>query len=384
MRELAIVIDAIGKLPYGGMEYYWGHHIVGLQELGYEVHYLERLDRPGDAYDPDANAMTDDPSYAVSYLADLLPRFGVGLERTSFVDLEGNCHFSGWPALRDALDRAAFVINVSVPTWFDELERCEWRLYIDGDPLFTQVAFVTGEGPRSDPAHHCDTLFTYGTRIGADDCLLPTGGREWIPTRTVVATSLWDVAPTPPGAPVVALLHWAAGDELEFGGRTFGHKDREFMQFLDLPRRRSERFVLAAGGGGTLMEELEGAGWELVSPLAVTQTTESYQEFIAVSRADLGIAKHAYVVSRSGWFSDRSTCYLAAGRPVLHQGTGFADWLPEGEGVLAFSGMDHLLDALDRLAADYDRHARAARRIAEEHFEARNVIGQMLDQAELR
>ncbi len=384
MSELAVVIGAAGKLPYGGMAYYWGHHITGLKELGYEVHYLERLDQPSEAYNPETNESTDDPSYAVTYLADLLPRFGVRPEQTSFIDRGGKCHFSGWPTLRTALDQAAFVLNVGVPTWFDDLERCEHRIFIDCDPMFTQVAMVTGEGIRADPPGHYETLFTYGARIGAEDCLIPTAGRTWFPARTVVATGLWDVAPAPFDGPIVALLHWAAGRDLEFEGRSFGHKNREFRRFLELRQRRPRRFMAAVGGGGTPSDDLDGKGWELVSPLRATQTIDVYQAFIADSRADLGIAKHAYVATRSGWFSDRSTCYLAAGRPVLHQDTGFADWLPEGEGVLAFTDMDSLLDAIDRLERDYDRHSRAARRIAKKHFEARTVLAEMLEQACVR
>lgn len=381
---VVVVIGAIGKLPYGGMAFYWGHHIAGLQELGYDVHYLERLDYSNGAYNPETNEMTDDPSFALSYLADVLPQFGVSLDRATFIDREGVCHFSSRAKLEGELDRAAFLLNVGLPTWFDELERCERRLFIDCDPMFTQVAMVTGEGSRSDPPNHYDTLFTYGARIGADDCLIPTAGRQWLPARTVVATRQWEVTPAPSDAPIVALLHWAAGGELELDGRTFGHKDREFMRFIDLPSHRPERFVAAVGGGGAPKEQLAEAGWELVSPLEATRTTDVYQEFIAGSRADLGIAKHAYTETRSGWFSDRSTCYLASGRPVLHQETGWTDWLPEGEGVLAFSDMDSLCDAIDRLERDYERHCQAARRIAEEHFEARIVLADMLERAGVR
>lgn len=384
MNEHVVVIGALGKLPYGGMAFYWGHHIAGLQDLGYEVHYLECLDQPDEAYNPDTNEMSDDPSYALAYLSDLLPRFGVSPERSSFIDRGGSCHFSGWSGLRSALDGAAFVLNVGVPTWFEDLERCERRIFIDCDPMYTQVAMETGTGLRAEPPYHYDTLFTYGARIGADDCLIPTAGRSWLPARTVVATKWWTVAPAPSDGPIVALLHWAAGGDLEFAGRTLGHKDREFVHFFDLPSRRPGRFVAAIGGGGAPKDELEDAGWELVGPLEATRTTDVYQSFIARSRADLGIAKHSYVETRTGWFSDRSTCYLAAGRPVLHQDTGFTDWLPEGEGVLAFSDLDSLLDAIDRLERDYARHAQAARRIAEEYFEARVVLADMLEKAGVR
>ena len=385
MKPLAVVIGSIGKLPYGGMALYWLHHVRGLQELGYDVHYVERMDRPGDAYDPRTRSMTDNATYAVDHLARLLPAYGVEVQRASFVDLTETCHLSGWPALLAALENASFLLNVGIPTWFDELERCSRRLYIDCDPVFTQVAMETGEGTRADPPRHYDTLFTYGARIGRADCLIPDAGRDWLPARTVVATSLWhDAEPVTPASAVVALMHWSAGSELTFRGQVFGHKDREFSRFLKLPTRNGHRFVLAVGGRRAPRPELEAAGWILEDPLAATGSIDDYRRFIGRSFADLGIAKHAYVVSRSGWFSDRSTCFLAAGRPVLHQDTGFGDWLPAEEGVLPFDGLDSLVDALERLDADYDRHARAARRVVEEHFEARVVLGEMLEQAGVR
>jgi hypothetical protein len=134
-----------------------------------------------------------------------------------------------------------------------------------------------------------------------------------------------------------------------------------------------------AVSGDAPTDELRALGWELVDPLESSRTITAYHEFIAGSRADLGIAKHGYVESRCGWFSDRSTCYLAAGRPVLHQNTGFTDWLPAGNGVFPFSSVEEILEALDCLDSDYDAHARAARKTAEEYFEAATVVGRMLD-----
>jgi hypothetical protein len=383
VSELAVIIGTIGKLPYAGMSLYWGHHIIGLHELGYDVHYAERVNAPLECHDPVRDVMTDDPSFAVSYLEEVLPRFGVQREQASFIDIEGNCHLSGWPTLISALERAAFVLVIGDPTWFAELELCANRAFVDCDPVFTQVSLATGDGIRGEAAARYTTLFTYGARIGAADCTIPDVGRTWIPARPVVATSAWSAQPPSSAAPVAALLHWAAGSDLEYDGLVYGHKNRQFQQYLELPHLREGRFVLALGGHAP-RADLARAGWELVNPMEMTGTIPRYERFIADSRADLGISKHAYVVSRCGWFSDRSTCYLAAGRPVLHEDTGFTDWLPAGDGVLAFSGLDGLLQALERLDADYEHHARAARRMAEEHFEARVVIGQMLDEAGFR
>jgi hypothetical protein len=384
-KPLAVVVGGIGKLPLAGVSLYVLHHVVGLQELGYEVHYVERQNRSGESFDPDSNEMTDDTAPALTCLRDLLPRFSIGESRFSFVDLAGVCHGSGWAGLETAVARADFVLTIADPTWFDVLELNSRRAYIDGDPVFTQIAVETGVGSRADAATHYDVLFSYGTRIGEPDCTIPDAGRRWLPARPVVATSLWNVEPAPRNAPVGAILHWAAGSDVEYEGLVYGHKDREFVRVANAPARaRGRRFVLALGGGGAQKGDLRDAGWELTDPLEASRSLGGYQAFVRDCWADLGVAKHAYVVSRSGWFSDRSTCYLAAGRPVLHQDTGYTDWLDVENGVLPFSDSDSLAEALERLEAEYERHMNGARRIAEEHFEARTVLASMLEEAGFR
>ena len=384
-KPLAVVVGGVGKLPLAGVSLYVLHHVAGLQELGYEVHYVERQNRSGESFDPGTNQMTDDPAPALAYLRQVLPRFSIDESGFSFVDLDGACHGSGWKALETAVTRADFVLTIADPTWFDVLELNSRRAYIDGDPVFTQIAVDTGVGSRAVAATHYEVLFSYGTRIGAPDCSIPDAGRRWLPARPVVATSLWDVESGQPDAPVGALLHWAAGSDVEYRGRVYGHKDREFSRVVDAPARLPQRrFALALGGGNGQRSMLRDAGWELTDPLDATRSIDAYQSFVRECWADLGVAKHAYVSSRSGWFSDRSTCFLASGRPVLHQDTGYTDWLDVDDGVIPFSDVDSLVDALERLEADYELHASAARRIAEEHFEARAVIGDMLDEAGFR
>jgi hypothetical protein len=382
-KPLAVVIGFIGKLPFAGMSFYNLHYIAGLQALGYDIHYVERLNAPDECYDPVAGHFTNEPSYALGYLETVLPRFGIARGQFSLLDRENRCHGSRWGPLREALNQAEFVLTLADPTWFDELERCPRRAFVDGDPMFTQIRMLEGQGCWAEAILHHDTLFTYGTRVGMADCMVPIAGRKWVPTRPVVATRLWDCTPAVGRLPITTVMHWGAWKDMTYQGRTYGHKNREFQRFVDLPHRTAQSFVLAVAGRAP-DEELYEHGWHTVDPVATTITIEAYQKFIANSRADFGIAKHAYVASRSGWFSDRSTCYLAAGRPVLHQDTGCGDWLPTGEGVLLFSNVDDAVEALRQLDADYPRHARAARVIAEEHFEAATVIGRMLDDAGFR
>ena len=372
----------LGKLPYAGLSFHNIHYIAGLQELGYDVHYVESVNYPEEYYDPSTDEMTSDASYAIDYLADLLPRYGVPPGQFTFVDFEKRCHGSDWRTLREVLNRADFVLSLAIPSWFDELERCPRRAFVDGDPVFTQIEMAEG-GPIASVLQHYDILFTYGVRIGMPDCPIPTVNRTWIPTRTVTATRLWDVAPLQAdGLPITTVMHWAAGSDVTLNGRVYGHKNREFERFKGLPKLARQPFVLAVGLDEGPRKQLRSLGWQLVPPLSVSGAIEDYRKFIAGSRADFGIAKHAYVASNCGWFSDRSTCYLASGRPVLHQETGFSEWLPTGEGVLKFSDVSEVLECLRCLNMDYDRHAQAARRIAEEYFEAATVLRHMLSEAD--
>lgn len=376
-KPTAVVIGSVGQFPYAGMTMYYLHHVAGLHRLGYDVTYVERQNQ--------GHTMTDDTSQALAYLAVVLPRFGVDSDHYSFIDRAGNCAGGlGWDRLRNLLSGAEFLLTVASPTWFDELERCRRRLYIDADPVFTQVAMLTGVGSRAAAATHYDCLFTSATRIGQPDCTVPTAGRKWNATRTVIDTAFWTVTKGSPSLPLTALMNWAASEDLEYEGRTYGHKNREFGKFIDLPRRSGRPCRLAVAGRDAPKAELAELGWDLVSPARSTQTIDAYRAFIAGSSADLGVAKQAYVATRSGWFSDRSTCFLASGRPVLHQDTGCGEWLPVGEGILLFSDMDSLLAALDSLDSHYETHARAARAIAEEYFEASTVLAKMLQTGGLR
>ena len=382
---LAVVVGFVGKLPVAGMTQYNVHYIAGLQDLGYEVHYVERQNRPQECYDPIGGGFTDDPAYALHYLASVMADLEIGSEGWSFIDRDDACHGSDWSKLALALMEADFVLTLADETWFDELEFCAHRAFIDGDPVFTQMAMADKSTIVGRALASYDTLFSTGTRIGLEDCPIPPQGRRWLPTRSVVATRLWEPLPPPSSdGPATVLMHWAAAPDVTIDGVTYGHKNRELERFLDLPSVTSKKLRLAVGGPEAPRDMLREHGWEIANPLEATITIDAYRRFIAESWADLGIAKHAYVASRSGWFSDRSLCYMAAGRPVLHQDTGFGEWLPTGRGVLAFSDEDEILEGIEEIESDYEGHSRAAREIAEEYLEASVVIGDLLDRAGFR
>lgn len=360
------------------------HYVAGLKELGYDVHYIERVNAADECYDPVFNAFADDVSYGMRFLRHSMDSMEFIATPWTLIDRAGRCHGSTRDEMCTALDRAEFVLTLADPTWFEDLERCPRRAFLDGDPLFTQVRMLVPDSPTAIALANYPTLFTYWTRQNSPDTTVPAAGRAWISTTPVVATALWEAAAPRPNVPVTTIMNWSGFNDVTFGGRTYGKKDVEFERMIDLPSLTSHTFAIGVGGDTAPRERLRAHGWMLENPLIATGTISAYREFIANSYADFGIAKHAYVASRSGWFSDRSLCYLASGRPVLHQDTGFTDWLPTGEGVVAFSTVEEAAAGLRCLDDDYPRHVKAARGIAETHFEARKVIGQMLDDAGLR
>jgi hypothetical protein len=256
-----------------------------------------------------------------------------------------------------------------------EYRRVPRRLAIDTDPVFTQVSVARGS-----PIPDLHTrLFTFGRPP------LPGQRHEWVPTRQAVATRWWPVAPPPtPDQPFTTVTSWQAYEPLEWEGRVYGLKDRSVREHIDLPRCTSARLSIGLAGGidgGDGADELRAAGWTVEDALAPTRTTARYRDHIASSAGEIGFAKHAYVAANSGWFSDRTCCYLASGRPAVVQDTGWSDWLPSGEGVLGFRTTQEAAMALDEVLADLPRHCAAARKIAEEHFDAARVCHELLEAA---
>jgi hypothetical protein len=197
---------------------------------------------------------------------------------------------------------------------------------------------------------------------------------------------LWptDAAPTTPY--FTSIASWEnKGKDITYGGATYQwSKHVNFLRFLDLPRHAPQRFELAMDPADpAVAARLESAGWHLVDPQAVSGDLDTYRDFITGSRGEFTVAKDIYVRPRSGWFSDRSVCYLAAGRPVVTQDTGFGKFVPTGHGLFAYASMEEAVDALARIDADYPAHAAAARRTAAEYFDARHVLGRLLADAGL-
>ena len=255
-------------------------------------------------------------------------------------------------------------------------------MFIDGDPMFCQIGLLDGSNPQYAGRlrdHH--SHFTFGLSVGQPSCPVPVDGITWRPTVQPIALDHWPVTPAPPHAPWTTVMNWSSYPPKTWEGRPYGQKDLEFKKFFNLPKTTSAHFKLAMGLGVDAQrpaDHLRQIGWDLVEPQDVVPDHLTYRTFLQNSAAEWSVAKHGYVEGQTGWFSCRSACYLAMGRPVVVQETGWTKHLPSGQGALAFTDLAEAVDAIARVTRDYAHHAQAARRMAEEHFEAKQVCQQLL------
>jgi hypothetical protein len=279
-------------------------------------------------------------------------------------------------AVRSFCKDADLFVNLSGGSWFwrDEYSNIPHRVFVDSDPVFTQLAIAKGDEWYVNFFRQFDHLFTFGANIGSCASPVPTGEFTWHKTWQPVVSELWHSDEPPSRERFTTVMTWKTESFTDVDG----NKDREFIKFIDLPRQTKQRFELAVNGPQRLLREY---GWETVDAMGVSRSLWDYRSFIQGSRAEFGVAKHAYVDYRSGWFSDRTECYLAAGRPALVQDTGWSAHLPTGIGLLPFSTPEEAIDGLERIAADWPTHSARAAEIAREHFDALNVLPAFLEVA---
>jgi hypothetical protein len=362
--------------PLGGHSWHHLQYLVGLRRLGHEVTYFEDYGWPNSCYDPARGEMTGDAGYGIAYLLKLLRSHGI---EDCWCYLAEDGAYYGMPRERLAqLCRECDVyFNLSGVNWIPELEQCQRRVLVDTDPVFTQIGGHGMGGPFS----RYYALFTYGENVHRPGCDMPTGGACWLPTRQPVVLDLWPMEAGDTSASLTTVVNWSAYGDREHEGRVYGQKDREFEPFYSLPRDTAEVMEMTVSAPAAVRERLIGGGWRLADPLEITRDPWTYQRYLRASRAEFGVAKHGYVSTKCGWFSDRSSAYLATGRPVIVQDTGFSEFLPCGEGLLAYRSPDEAVAAIRHLHDDYDVHCRTARAVAEEYFDARRVLTDLLERS---
>ena len=375
-----IVTGLIGQYPLGGVTWDYIQYALGLKLLGHDVYYFE--DTGQWPFNPVEGGTAKDCAFNVEYLRSVMDRFGLE-DRWAY-------HFpweSQWFGLSDekrqeVMNSADMLINVSGTLAHPEYYRRIPRLvYIDSDPVFTQVKLAKGQDDFRRMVEAHDAHFSFGEHFSD---AVPASGFQWLPTRQPIVLSEWRPARMT-GKSFTTVMNWTSYKPLEFEGRTYAQKDVEFERFIDLPRMVPEtRLEIAVNTGKTRRTPrglLAHRGWHVVHPDDVCPDIDSYRDYIRSSKAEWSVAKNGYVVGQSGWFSCRSACYLAAGRPVVVQDTGFSKVLPTGEGIIGFSDVNGAVEGIRDVESHYQRHSSAARAIAEEYFDSDAVLGGLIENA---
>jgi hypothetical protein len=377
-----VVLGTLANDPYAGMAWMQMQIAVGLRRLGHDVHYFETTS--GWPYDPVRQARVCNSEYAVPYLARVAERFGMSdrwAYRRSYSD---KAWFgpSGAKA-EELLAHADAVLNVAVATRLAEEGLKVGRLVGFGtDPVYQEIAFANGQEDVTTLIDEHDDFVTYGENIGAEDCPVPPLPGLRSRTRQPVLLDLWEAGP-PRREAFTTVCNWRqTGHEIVYEGETYyWSKDREFLKFIELPGRVDVPIELAMGliqVSGEDQSMLESHGWRLADAHAFSTDPWPYRDYVLASRGEFTVAKDQNVRLRSGWFSERSALYLASGRPVVTQDTGFGKFVPTGEGLFAFNSLEEAEAAFEAIEADYGRHSRAARSIAEEYFRAETVLAKVL------
>jgi len=384
-----IVTGLVGQYPLGGVAWDYLQYAIGLSRLGHAVYYHE--DTRCWPYDPVSCSRTDRADHSARFLSEFFAAHAPELsDRWHYRHLQRESFGMSEEAFAAIAGSADLYINVSGAGIAPDglAGRCT-TVFIDTDPGYNQILLAEHPPSAANVGSWADAVadhhrhFTYAENIHGTDCRVPKVGIAWSTTRMPVVLDRWAACPPPADHhPWTTVMTWNSfnGPLVHDGVEYFG-KGAEVEKIIDLPTSTDQHLLAAVGGTEAPLERLRAAGWEVVDGPARTRSADDYRDLICASRGEVSAAKHVYVAMRTGWFSCRSACYLAAGRPVVVQDTGFSSVLPTGAGLLPFSSLAEALSQLAEAAAHHPLHAAAARDLAVEHFGSDQVLSRLLDEA---
>ena len=392
LEKLRIIVSGmVARYPLGGVAWDYLQYVIGFANLGHDVYYHE--DTWSWPYDPVRETQSSIGVYSAEMLGSFFCRYAPGLVGRWHYD---HLHKRSYGMTRDVFARVAATadvfVNVSGASAIpDTLKPGCIKIFLDSDPGYNQIMLIEKFSWSENVDRWCEQVsdhdrhFTYAENIAYDDCLVPTAGYSWIPTRMPIVVDLWAHRSSrvpPKSAPWTTVMSWNTfSGPLKYRDIEYKGKETQFEKIIDLPIRSPHPFVIAVGGKNVPLRRLREHRWNPVDGPKSTLTAELYQDFIGDSRGEVSTAKDIYVSLRSGWFSCRSACYLAAGRPVVVEDTGFSKLLPTGLGLVAFRNLEEAIDGISAVSANYDAHAIAALEIAREHFSSERVLSDLLQRA---
>lgn len=394
MEKLRIIVGGyIGLYPTGGATWDYLQYPLGLHMLGHDVFYIEDT-RHYPIFQAEKKAW-DDASFSVQYLKDVMERFGLG-DRWAYRDIASGKFFGMTEEMiLEKCKTADVFINISCSTFLrDEYLQIPKRILIDTDPMFTQMQYAL-ETEGSEESEKWTTkqmlqnhnyLFTFGENIGESDCKIPLFGYTWHTTRQPVCLDQWQNETNKNGQAFTSVMNWSGRKKLIYHNEEWGQKDAEFEKYkcipTKIPQTAFEVVVNKPLNKQSTFDEaaLSKLGWKILKPYLTVATASQYQDFIFNSKAEFSIAKETYVKASTGWFSCRSACYLAAGKPVITEETQWSKFINTGNGLFAFSSMEEAIKGINQVQAKYSLHSKAAKEIAREYFDSSKVLSKMLQQ----
>lgn len=366
------------RYPLGGMMSWVLQYLIGFQRLGHEIYFVEKSGYPNACFNPATKTMSDDCSYGVRIVNSLLQRFNLQ-NNWCFADISGQYHGLSKESIEDLFKTADLFIDMGTHgNWLVEAEDTNLRVLIDGEPGFTQMKMETILAFNK-PLPEYDHYYTVGNNIGTSECPIPTVGKTWHHLFHPVVSELFTPTIPKENAPFTTIMNWQSYEPVEYDGKVYGHKDIEFEKFITLPQQTGKhRLEIAVAGANVPRNRLKTMGWSLRNAHDVTISYDSFLKYVYASQGEFSVCKHGYVETNSGWFSDRSAIYLACGRPVIMEETGFSRHLPTGKGLYAVRSVEQASQALQEISDDYARHSEAARQIAVKHLDALHVLRSFL------
>lgn len=385
-----VVTGLVATYPLGGVGWDYLAYVDGFRRLGHDVLYLE--DTGAWFYHPDDQTFSDDPAPNLRYLTAALATIGAADTAWSVRAPDDTYAGVDRAGVQRFCNGADLLLNLSGCCWLrDEYRGARRVAYLDSDPGYTQAKlWAAARGCATEDElfsvnliRQHDRFFTFAEHIGAADCRVPACGIDWMPTRQPVVLERWPFAFDAAARRFTTVMSWKQETAPPvIDGERFGAKDIEFLRFIALPARTPVALEVAIGGAAP-RADLAAHGWHVVDAHSCSSTMADYQRYLQASRGEWSVAKNTYVALRSGWFSTRSAVYLASGKPVIVQETGWSAHYPTGAGLFAFATIDEAAAALAAVEADYRRHCDAARAVAERELAAPRVLGRLLRDAGL-
>ena len=381
VKDTILIAGSLAQRPgYGGHAWVFLQWLVGFRRLGWDVLFLDRLDSAMCRDRSGAQCGIAD-SWNLAYLDGVMREHGLGDAWSLDFDRGAQTLGRSRAEVLDTASRAEVIINVmGFLSDAEILEKPRRRVFLDIDPGFGQMWQALG---LANIFEGHDAHVTIGENIGQPGCTIPLCGLKWITTPQPVVLEHWPSAPSAPDAAFTSVVSWRGPfGPIEYEGKTYGLRAHEFRKFFALPQLTGQRFDLVLDIDPSDAKDIAALTenrWSLLAPREHVATPEDYRSYVQHSKAELMIAKNMYVQSGSGWMSDRSICYLASGRPVLAQETGFSKNYPTGEGLLAFTTLDEAQAGVEKIHRDYERHCHTARAMAAEHFDSDKVLRALLE-----